>query len=110
MDKRAFWIVVGAGAIIAVLLAVFVAPWASSQPDGLERIAEDKGFLEIAEETEPTWSHSPIPDYEFPRVENSRVATGIAGLAGVMITLVVTVLLALMLKKRKAKNETRLPG
>ena len=110
MDKRMLWLVIGAGIIIAILLGVFIAPWASSQPDGLERVAEDKGFLENAEETEPAWTHSPVPDYEVPRVGDSRWATGLAGLIGVIVTLLVAVVLGLVLRKRKAPDETRLPG
>ena len=94
--------------LVAVLLAVFLSPWASSSPDGLEKVAEDKGFLESAEETEPAWKHSPVPDYAVNGIENERVATGLAGFVGVLITAAVIVLLALavggfsIIRKRKA--------
>ncbi len=72
-----------AGLGLSLLLAVFVSPYASSSPDGLERVAEDKGFLEKAEAPGVTaWEHSPIPDYAFPGVKNEKVATALAGLFG----------------------------
>jgi len=79
MDKR---IILG-GLLIALSLAVFVSPFASSWPDGLERVAEDKGFIDLAE-IQPAVS-SPIPDYAWPGIGNERLATSIAGLAGTVI-------------------------
>ena len=79
MDKR---IILG-GLLIALSLAVFVSPFASTWPDGLERVAEDKGFIDLAE-IQPAVS-SPIPDYAWPGIGNERLATSIAGLAGTVI-------------------------
>ena len=68
---------------VSLLLAIFISPFASSSPDGLERVAEDKAFLEKAEAPGATiWEHSPIPDYAFPGVKNEGVATALAGLLG----------------------------
>ena len=85
------WIFLGVAVVVALLLAVFVSPWASSSPDGLEKVAEEKGFLKSAEKVEPTWTHSPIPDYAVKGVKNERVATGLSGLIGVLITIAVAV-------------------
>lgn len=84
--KLGLWIFVGSALVVALILGVFVSPFASSSPDGLEKVAEDKGFLEKAEETEPAWEHSPIPDYAVPGVKNERTATGLSGLIGVLLT------------------------
>jgi len=35
--------------IVAVLIAAILSPFASSYPDGLERVAEDKGFIFLHE-------------------------------------------------------------
>ncbi len=70
--------------ILCILLAVFVSPFASSHPDGLEKVAEDKGFLEESEGQE-VWKSSLIPDYTMPGINNERIATGIAGLAGTLL-------------------------
>lgn len=68
---------------IAVGLATAVSPFASSNPDGLEKAAEDKGFLD-AGKLHAIQDDSPIPDYAFPGVENERVATGLAGFVGTL--------------------------
>ena len=38
-------IVVIAGLLIAFVLAIVLSPFASSSPDGLEKVGEDKGFI-----------------------------------------------------------------
>jgi cobalt/nickel transport protein len=106
------WVFFGVAMLVAILLAVFISPWASSSPDGLEKVAEDKGFLEAAEETEPTWKHSPIPDYG--DAVGTKAAVGMSGLMGVLITAAVAIgvaLLALGLgiitKKRAAEPDRK---
>jgi cobalt/nickel transport protein len=47
--------------ILAIVLIFFISPFASKKPDGLERVAEDKGFLSRAE-GKPIFS-SPLADY-----------------------------------------------
>lgn len=74
--------------IIALILAIFMSPLASSWPDGLEKVAEDKGFIEEALE-EGVWKYSPIPDYAFPGVGSEVVATALAGLIGTLITITI---------------------
>lgn len=88
-DKGAFWVFIGVALIVAAVLAIFISPFASSSPDGLEKVAEDKGFLRAAEEADTAWDHSPVPDYAMPGVNNEKVATGLAGIIGVLLTVVV---------------------
>ena len=66
---------------LAIGLATAVSPFASSHPDGLERVATDQGFIETAARAAAARS----ADYAFPGVENERVATGLAGFAGTLI-------------------------
>ena len=66
--------------LIALGLAI-LSPLASSWPDGLERVAEDKGFIEAA--LEPAFEL--IPDYVFPGLGNERLATILAGLVCTLI-------------------------
>lgn len=68
--------------VAALTLAFFISPFASSSPDGLEKVAEDKGFLEKGD-VKPALT-SPVPDYTWPGVANERMATGIAGIAGTL--------------------------
>ncbi len=96
--NKSFWMFVGAALVVAVALGVFVSPFASSSLDGLEKKAHDKGFLEKAEETKPAWNHSPMKDYAVAGIENEKVSTGVSGLFGVLITVVVAISLGLFLR------------
>jgi cobalt/nickel transport protein len=79
--KNTRWIWIG----LAVALAVggLLSLAASPSPDGLERVAEDKGFLDKAVE-KPLLS-APIAEYLFPGIRNERLATGLAGFTGTLI-------------------------
>jgi hypothetical protein len=66
---------------IAIGLATAASPYASSSPDGLEKVAADKAFLEQGR----VHSDSPAPDYAVPGVADARVATGLAGFAGTLL-------------------------
>jgi len=61
---------------IAIGLATAASPFASSSPDGLERVAGDDGFAARAEHRA-----APLLDYG----SDSRVATGVAGFAGTLL-------------------------
>ena len=68
------------GLIVCLLVAAF-SPLASSSPDGLERVAEDEGFIGRAQEM----PFQIIADYVFPGLENEAVATILAGIIGTLI-------------------------
>jgi len=74
MDKR----LVLSGLLVALSLAIFLSPFASPWPDGLEKAAEDKGFIDLVR-LEPVVS-SPIPEYAWPGIKNKGLGTSIAGL------------------------------
>lgn len=73
-----------AGLLVAVGLAVFVSPFADPNPDGLEKVAEQEGFIEAAREHD--LGDGPVADYAVEGVDDGRVATALAGLIGVCIT------------------------
>lgn len=85
---------------VCALLAVLISPFASSSPDGLERVAEDHGFVDQAAES-PAWQHSPAPDYSLPPIRREGLSTAAAGLAGTLITFVVAWLLAARVARRR---------
>jgi PDGLE domain len=66
---------------VAIGLAGAVSPYASSAPDGLEKVAADKGFADRG----TVQAEAPVPDYAVPGVGDGRVATGLAGFAGTLI-------------------------
>jgi PDGLE domain len=68
---------------VAVGLATAASPFASSSPDGLEKVAGEKAFLDDGR-LHSIQDESPVPDYAFPGVDNARVATGLAGFAGTL--------------------------
>lgn len=78
---------VAVGVGIAILVTLF-SPWASSHPDGLEKVAEEKQFLDAAHDSP---KYEIIPDYQFPGVENERVATVLAGVTGVLVVAVLLI-------------------
>lgn len=71
------------GLLIAVAIAFFLSPFASQSPDGLEKVADDKGFLHKGEGKEVF--SAPIPDYTVPGVKNEGMATSLAGLIGTLV-------------------------
>ena len=90
-----WWLV----ALVVCLLVVVLSPLASSSPDGLERVAEDKGFIGLAQEA----PFQLIADYVFPGVENEAVATILAGLIGTLVLFGLAYGLAWLLKSGKKK-------
>jgi cobalt/nickel transport protein len=47
-----------AGILISIFVAGFLSFYASSSPDGLEKVAEDKGFLDTAHRISKLWLSS----------------------------------------------------
>lgn len=92
---RRFWWAVGLG--IALLVVIVFAPLASSDPDGLEWVAGEHGFLATAQDA----LYSIIPDYTFPGVDDPAVSTILAGVVGVIIVFVVMVGLGWLLRRRR---------
>ena len=86
------------GLIISVAVAVFISPFASSSPDGLEKVAEDKGFLAVSEGKEIL--KSPMPDYSVSFIKNEKISTSVAGMLGTLLTFAVAFLLGKLIKRR----------
>lgn len=75
--SRWWWL---GGLVIAALVVIVLVPLASPDPDGLERVAEDQGFLEAARDA----LFSILPDYTVPGLDGSA-STIVAGLVGVAL-------------------------
>jgi hypothetical protein len=91
-----YWWVIG---LMFALGVVFLSPLASSDPDGLERVAEDAGFLSRAEDA----PYEVMPDYAFPGIENSAVSTIVAGLIGAVLLFGAGYGLAWLLRRRSER-------
>lgn len=71
------------GLLVAVALAAGLSLYASSAPDGLEKVAQDHGFAAQAQDS--ATAASPLADYAWTGADG---ATGsvVAGIAGVAVT------------------------
>ncbi len=94
---KARWWLAGLG--IALVL-VLLSPLASPDPDGLERVAENHGFIERA--LEPVYQL--IPDYVFPGISDERLATVAAGAVGVLAVFAVTWGAASLLGRARSRD------
>jgi hypothetical protein len=90
------WWVVGLG--IAALVVIILAPLASPDPDGLERVAADKGFLAQAQAA----LFSILPGYAIPGIDDPTVTTILAGLIGLLIVFGVVWGLGRLLARRSS--------
>ncbi|CAN5868164.1 energy-coupling factor ABC transporter permease [soil metagenome] len=84
MGMRGFVI---AGLLVALLFAVVVSQFAAPDPDGLERVAENTGFAESAQEH--ALGGGIFADYATAGIGNETLSLAIAGIVGVVITLAV---------------------
>jgi cobalt/nickel transport protein len=82
-SNRKFYV---AGFVISLFLAGIVSFYASASPDGLEKVAGDVGFIEIAKDHSN--SDGPLANYGVKGIENQRASGGIAGALGVIGTAV----------------------
>jgi cobalt/nickel transport protein len=80
--------------LIVGCLAILI-PFASNDPDGLERVAENLGV----EETNST-SQALMPKYAVPVIKNDYGSTLIAGLIGIFLVLGIGFVLGKTLAKK----------
>jgi hypothetical protein len=72
------------GLLAAIGLALLVSGFASSSPDGLNKVAEDHGLAASAREHR--FENGPLAGYTVKGVGDDRLSTGISGLIGVLVT------------------------
>ncbi|MER5854395.1 MULTISPECIES: energy-coupling factor ABC transporter permease [unclassified Streptomyces] len=82
-SRRTLWVT---GLVTSLVLAGFVSFYASADPDGLEKVAHDKGIDKKAEAHAA--SDSPLADYGVKDVSDARLSGGLAGVIGVGVTVV----------------------
>lgn len=96
MNRRLIWFMAG-GLLVAILLAGVVSNFASSSPDGLDATTL-KGCTVDANGTitggqcpaqqakDHQLADGPLADYGIKGLANPHLSTGLAGVAGVLIT------------------------
>ncbi|HJU80640.1 MAG TPA: energy-coupling factor ABC transporter permease [Acidimicrobiia bacterium] len=98
-SRRSIVAFVAAGLVVALALVFLVAPIASGDPDGLERVAIDNGFIESAKE-HPL--EGPLADYGVSGIENEETGTVLAGAIGVGATFVAGLIVTTILRRRRS--------
>lgn len=72
------------GLIVSIVIAGFLSFYASSQPDGLEKVSADQGLDVTA--VDSANADSALADYGVAGVENERASAFLGGVIGVAIT------------------------
>jgi cobalt/nickel transport protein len=100
MKQKSFLI---SGFIASLFLAGVVSFYASSNPDGLEKVAEDIGFIETAEDH--TYAEGTLADYGVKGVDNARLSTGLAGVIGVVATGVISTGIFMLVRRKSGDTK-----
>lgn len=101
VSQRVF---LGGGVLVALGLAAGLSPFASGSPDGLNKVAEDHGFIDQAKDHALT--DSPVAGYAVKGVEDDKASKALSGLIGVLVTFGAGLLLfkALRVRRSRAPN------
>jgi hypothetical protein len=91
--SRYWWLV---GLALAALIVIVLSPLASPDPDGLQRVAADEGFLEAARNA----LFSIIPGYNVPGV-HGNLSRILGGLIGVVIVFALMAVVGRILVRRR---------
>jgi cobalt/nickel transport system permease protein len=91
------WIYAG---VVISLIAVLLSPFASANPDGLERVAEDMGFLAQGQDA----PFEILPDYTIPFLGETALSTVVAGAVGALVLLGLMIVIGGMLRRKKAHD------
>lgn len=86
------WVIAG---LVVTILAVLISPMASANPDGLERVAADVGFLDEGRDA----PFQLLPEYTIPALGETGLSTIVAGAVGVLVLFGLLVLIGRNLRK-----------
>lgn len=84
--------------VVSLLLAGVVSFYAASTPDGLTKVSQEQGFAET--ETEHGAAEGPFAGYDAGFLDGDRLSGGAAGVAGVLVVLVLGTALAYGVRRR----------
>lgn len=87
------WIYIGG---LISLVVVLLSPFASSDPDGLERVAMNMNFIDAGQSA----PYSIIPDYTLPFLGETAFSTIMAGIIGVIVVGAVILLIGRGIKAK----------
>lgn len=89
MNKNRIFIF--SGLALALSIAAFLSPFASKNPDGLDRVSQDLKFTEKAAAESPARQlpfAKIFEEYSFKAVPNEKVSTALAGVTGTLVVFV----------------------
>lgn len=89
--------------VVALVLAGLVSYYAATSPDGLNRVAEDKGFSST--QKDHATSDNPLAGYRTKGIGNDRLSEGLAGVAGVLLVLTMAGGLVLAVRRRRTPDD-----
>lgn len=75
------------GVLVALVFAAVISQFAAPDPDGLESVAEETGFIESG--TDHALADSIFADYATSGISNESLSLAIAGIVGTLVTLAV---------------------
>ena len=90
------------GTIVIIGLLLFVSPFVSEWPDGLEKTAALLGFQRNAVDSDLI--QSPISNYKFPGIGSPVMATTLAGIIGAVIVFVIGLVISKFLVSQSDNN------
>lgn len=90
------------GFLISLFLAGIISFYASSSPDGLEKVAADIGFIDSAQKHAN--ADGVLADYEVKGIDNERASVGLAGAIGVVATALIAGVLFKFVARRRVED------
>ncbi|CAN5510054.1 hypothetical protein BH10ACT10_BH10ACT10_28330 [soil metagenome] len=105
MSRVSTRVLVVTGLLVALLLAGVVSFYASASPDGLNRVARDKGFSST--QTKHASDDSPFAGYGTKGVSDGRLSKGVAGVVGCAVVLALAGGLTFAVRRRGARDESQ---
>jgi cobalt/nickel transport protein len=120
MNRRLGWFLAG-GLLVALLLAGVVSNFASSSPDGLDATTLKGCTVDAAgnitggqcpaqQAQDHQLADGPLADYGIRGMANPHLSTGLAGVAGVLITFGLGAALFWLLRRRGANTSADVGG
>ncbi len=100
-NRRPVKAFIATSAAVIVLLVAAVSPFASSSPDGLEKVAVDTGIA-ASERQSPT-TDSPLAGYSVAGIDDDKLATSVSGIIGTSVTVAFGLGLFAFTRRRRSR-------
>lgn len=92
------------GVLVALVFAAVVSQFAVDNPDGLEAVAEETGFIDSG--AEHTFADSVFAEYATTGISNESLSLAIAGVVGTLVTLAVAYGIFRAVREKRGRDPT----